>query len=153
MTIFHINCDKLTIYDIMIQTLRPRCRRQGKAKSLVSAGERLGLVGGWMTLPAAKLSTTPPGAYSCARRRTSLPRMCMMNPSASSLQFLAGAVRGEWEVAEKEAQAKIREREAFPAFRAPRKSGSFDLARKILSQRFAPPARDNAPSKSLLFAA
>ena len=79
---------------------RARYRRRGEPVSLVPVDESLGLAGGWMTRPAARLAVSTASHVPPREAEEILGRLGMMNPSSSALQKLAGTLHAEWEAIE-----------------------------------------------------
>ncbi len=93
---------------------RSRFRRRGETQSWMPVDEGLGLMGGWMTRPAAEAAVTTVAhcAYQVAEHL--LRKAGAMTPSASALQDLARAVHEHWSEAEDAVTEQVREAEGIP---------------------------------------
>ena len=76
--------------------------------------EGLGLMGSWMTRPAAEAAVTTVAHCTCQDAEQLLQKTGAMTPSASALQDLARAVHEHWSEAEDAVTEQVREAEGIP---------------------------------------
>lgn len=97
-----------------VSYVRGRFRRRGETMSWMPVDEGLGLMGGWMTRPAAEAAVTTVAHCTYQDAEQLLQKAGAMTPSASALQDLARAVHEHWSEAEERVMAQVREAEGIP---------------------------------------
>ncbi len=93
---------------------RSRFRRRGETMSWMPVDEGLGLMGGWMTRPAAEAAVMTVAHCTYQDAEQLLQKAGAMTPSASALQDLVTAVHEHWSTAEETVIPQVREAEGIP---------------------------------------
>ena len=93
---------------------RSRFRRRGATMSWMPVDESLGLMGGWMTRPAAEAAVMTVARCTCQDAEQLLRKAGAMTPSASALQDLVAEVHENWSQAEEAVMPRVREAEGIP---------------------------------------
>ena len=93
---------------------RSRYRRRGVPVSWMPVDESLGLMGGWMTRPAAEAAVMTVAHCTWQDAEQLLQKAGAMTPSASALQDLVSAVHEHWSTAEETVIPQVREAEGIP---------------------------------------
>ena len=82
--------------------------------SWMPVDESLGLMGGWMTRPAAEAAVMTVARCTCQDAEQLLRKAGAMTPSASALQDLVAEVHENWSQAEEAVMPQVREAEGIP---------------------------------------
>ena len=93
---------------------RSRYRRRGAVSSWMPVDEGLGLMGGWMTRPAAEAAVMAVSHCAYQDAELLLRKAGAMTPSASALQDLTAAVHDRWIEAEETVMPRVRADEGVP---------------------------------------
>ena len=93
---------------------RSRYRRRGVPVSWMPVDESLGLMGGWMTRPAAEAAVMTVAHCTWQDAEQLLQKAGAMTPSASALQDLVRAVHEHWSTAGETVIPQVREAEGIP---------------------------------------